>query len=237
MKRVLAIVTFLTMTVGLASSATAQAEMGSPTPPPTPTYTDTPTPAPTAKPAPPRARGSKKLGIGTSFGIGYQSLVGAGDFDNYFDDGSVGFRFGADYMVLPFLSVGLEFDFGFLGPDDSSDDASTYHVMLVALGHYHLGPVHLFGGLGFGYGGVSAEITDDDVDYSSFLNLKFTMGALYKVWKELEVGLYLDTYLHLGGEVCIESTCEDMGDDIPGYGYGTEVNNMLQFGLLTRYTF
>ncbi len=177
---------------------------------------------------------AQKLGIGTSFGVGFQSLVGDGTFDPAID-GHVGFRLGADYKIWSFLSVGLDLDYGLLDHDNRNRDVSTYHVLAVVKGHYHYKDVHFFLGMGFGYGGATIDGDGTEVTYDSFTNSKVTFGGLYTVWKDLQVGGYMDVIFHIGGDICeqVQGKTEDCAEQGDVY----EFNTILQLGLLTHYSF
>jgi len=177
---------------------------------------------------------AKKLGLDTTFGVGFQSLVGEGTYDAGID-GSVGFRAGVGYKIWPFLSLGVDLDYGLLDHDNRNLSVSTYHLLAVVKGHYDYQDIHFFLGLGFGYGGATIDGNGFEATYGSFTNSKVTVGGLYAIWKDLQIGGYMDVYLHFGGDLCEQS--QGKAEDCTEQGDVYEFNHIIQFGVLTQYSF
>lgn len=166
-------------------------------------------------------------------GLGMNGCVANGD-DADCEGLSSGFglRLNYTYRILPFLGVGLDFNWGTLGFDGEVPEgveepsSSTMAAIPMIRGFYGVGPVSLSLGLGMGYYGVSSEATlPNPVDpmqslemtssVSTMTAFKLSVGAAYKISGKMGVGIYYDHIMGGSGVPEVEVNGESGEEELP----------------------
>ena len=194
--------------------------------------------------------------IGLSAGGGIHFCMDNGDFECDRQNVGYGFRVGLDYRFVRHsdimidktapsgVSIAIEFDDAWENGETTTGAGkdltiNTMHGMLMVL--YFLrpqgDPYGGYLGAGGGYARSAISGTDDfgrevEATWSSFMNIKLSIGLLYPVTSFFEIGAYFDYFFHFGGEVCAnvdggKEVCSDVESD-------DDVASNLQAGLLFR---
>ena len=180
------------------------------------------------------------------FGLGLNSCVSDGD-DKCDDIGpSVSILLAPGVRFMKYFGAYLDINIGWMSPDEKktgADSISTLQIMPVFRGIYTIGgpfPIEVFGGLGGGYSraGVSRQSMGQNYSgtWSSFLNAKLNAGAIYRLNKNLGVGLNIDFIFNNNGtgEHCEEANGNEECHDVPDDG---ELSDVLQILIMGSYLF
>ena len=94
-------------------------------------------------------------------------------------------------------------------PGDTRPKRTTDSIMLT-----------LHWGLGAGYSSMTSTANDSTVTKSNYMNFKTSVGLAVAASHNVDVGVNSDYIFQNGGELCMDASCEDFGDN--------DVENVIQ---------
>ena len=207
MRRLSAVVAFLVMGVFLSSAADAQWGR----------------------------RANRVQGLELFGGGGVNFCLESGDANCNDLDPNADIFFGGGYRFSPVFGIYLDGSYGWLTGDHGLRDVSTFYLMPTFRGFAVLRDAELYGGLGFGYSQMSMDIGAAESSWSSWTNLKITVGGDIQISRNLFIGVNIDYIIHFDetGKTCTDydsgdSKCESNEFD---------VNDLIQTTAFVKYRF